>query len=114
MQPLNYVSGPGAKINETRGNITAMEPETLLDKETMQQALIPLQSAAHGGDDVGLYVRGPFSYLFHATIDNTFIAQAMKYAMCAAPFDKEPICDSCAVKSSLVAAFIIVVWGLYN
>ncbi len=88
-----YASGPGALPYKTRINLTELSVANLTDKDTRQQALIANGWAFHGGDDVGVYVKGPFYWLFHSTVDNTYIAHAMKYAMCAEPFQNEPHCS---------------------
>lgn len=114
MQPIGYMSGPGAKVNETRDYVWNMTDETLFGKDTQLQALIPIGWATHGGDDVAVYANGPFSYLFHKTIDNTFVAQAMKYAMCAPPYDKEPFCAACSLKASLLILISVLLWTCFN
>ncbi|VDM31385.1 unnamed protein product [Hydatigera taeniaeformis] len=114
MLPIGYMTGPGAKMNETRENVTAMNDTYLNDKETQLQALIPINWSTHGGDDVAVYANGPFSYLFHSTVENTFIAQAMKYAMCAPPYENEPFCVACGLKASLFAMIGLVLWCLFN
>ncbi|KAL5111118.1 Alkaline phosphatase tissue-nonspecific isozyme [Taenia crassiceps] len=78
MLPLVYSSGPAGAVNTTRLNLTALPKATLRDTEFRQPALVPLPWATHGGEDVGVYATGVFSYLFHSTVDNTFIGQAMK------------------------------------
>nr|VZI27318.1 unnamed protein product [Spirometra erinaceieuropaei] len=92
MLPLTYMNGPGAKINETRANLSAIADAELMDKDFLQQALVPLKWSTHGGDDVGVYATGPFSWMFHRTVDNTFIAQTMKYALCVEPYTSEKHC----------------------
>lgn len=114
MQPIGYMSGPGAKVNETRDFVWNMTDETLFGKDTQLQALIPIGWATHGGDDVAVYANGPFSYLFHKTIDNTFVAQAMKYAMCAPPFNREPFCAACSLKASLSILISVLLWTCFN
>ena len=38
-----------------------------------QQALVPLPSETHGGEDLGIYAIGPWSHLFQGTVEeNTF------------------------------------------
>ncbi|VDO03960.1 unnamed protein product [Rodentolepis nana] len=114
MQPVGYMTGPGSEVNKTRKSVWDMEDETLFGKDTQLQALIPIGWATHGGDDVAVFVNGPFSYLFHKTIDNTFVAQAMKYAMCAPPFDKEPFCAGFSLKSSILAFIGLLLWFCFN
>lgn len=93
MTPAGYMTGPGASIVGNRANITAMTRVELMDLNYQQQALIPNGWATHGGDDVGAYANGPFSYLFHSTVDNTFVSQATKYAICVEPYHKEAHCS---------------------
>lgn len=114
MLPIGYMSGPGAKVNGTRDNVNEMNDTYLFGKDTQLQALIPIGWATHGGDDVAVYAWGPFSYLFHSTVDNTFVAQAMKYAMCAPPFDAEPFCAACGIKASLIILVAMLFINFYN
>ena len=67
---------------------------TVVDTEAadfMQEALVPLSSESHGGDDVGIWARGPGSEAVRGTVEqNTiyhFMLQAMpalRTALCAA------------------------------
>lgn len=87
MTPIGYMSGPGAHVAGSRSDQRKFK--NLTSNQYRQQALVPLQDATHGGEDVALYAIGPFSHLFHRTIDNTFIAHAMKYALCLPPYHQE-------------------------
>ncbi|VDK32923.1 unnamed protein product [Taenia asiatica] len=40
-------------------------------------------------EDIGVYAIGPLSYLFHRTIDDTFVAHAMKFALCLPPYHRD-------------------------
>ncbi len=108
------MTGPGAAMNKTRANVNTMTENQLLDKDFQQQALIPIGWATHAGDDVAVYANGPFSYLFHSTVDNTYISQAMKYALCVPPYDKEPFCAACALKISVAMLIALVAALLMN
>uniref|UniRef100_A0A183SJK5 alkaline phosphatase n=1 Tax=Schistocephalus solidus TaxID=70667 RepID=A0A183SJK5_SCHSO len=112
MLPLFYMNGPGAKINENRANLSEIPDETLQNKDFVQQALVPLPWATHGGDDVGVYAIGPFSWMFHRTVDNTFIAQVMKYALCLEPYASEIHCNTIGQQPSLcvILAFLLLVF----
>lgn len=91
LQGLNYMNGPNGLINESRKN-PAFEP--IFDWKYRQQTLVPLTFSTHGGDDVGVYANGPLSPIFHVTVDNTMIAQAMKFALGVSPFDnKQSPCE---------------------
>ncbi|VDK32922.1 unnamed protein product [Taenia asiatica] len=89
-------------VNTTRLNLTALSNATLHDIEFQQPAFVPLPWATHGGEDVGVYATGVFSYLFHSTVDNTFVGQAMKYALCLRPFEMEPHCPACGFTPNLL------------
>ncbi|VDM17102.1 unnamed protein product [Hydatigera taeniaeformis] len=101
MLPLMYSSGPAGAVNTTRLNLTSLSNTTLHDIRFQQPAFIPLPWATHGGEDVGIYATGTFSFLFHSTVDNTFVGQAMKYALCLRPFEMEPHCLACWLAPSL-------------
>ncbi len=91
LQGMNYMNGPNGLINEPRKN-PAILPR--FDWTYMQQALVPFPYSTHGGDDVGVYAIGPMSAVFHTTVDNTMIAQTMKFALGVAPYEKtEKPCD---------------------
>ena len=37
---------------------------------------------SHGGEDVGIYARGPMSHLIHGVHEQSYIAHVMRYASC--------------------------------
>nr|CDS24570.1 alkaline phosphatase [Echinococcus granulosus] len=86
LQGLNYMNGPNGLINEARRNPGILD---IFSWTYRQQTLVPLPYSSHGGDDVGVYATGPMSPIFHVTVDNTMIAQAMKFALGAYPFDQK-------------------------
>ncbi|KAL5963706.1 Alkaline phosphatase [Taenia solium] len=86
LQGLNYMNGPNGLVNESRKNPGVLD---IYSWTYRQQTLVPLSFASHGGDDVGVYAIGPMSPIFHVTVDNTMIAQAMKFALGAEPFNKK-------------------------
>ena len=49
-------------------------------------------SETHGGDDVGIFARGPFAHLFHRTHEQTHIANVMMYAACLGQYEGEERC----------------------
>ncbi|VDL91108.1 unnamed protein product [Schistocephalus solidus] len=114
MLPLIYMNGPGAKINETRRNVSEISKEELQNKTFLQQALVPLRWSTHGGDDVGVYAIGPFSWMFHRTIDNTFIAQTMKYAMCVEPYTMEKHCNGSIVHKPIFGVILALLLLLFR
>ncbi|XP_046572230.1 alkaline phosphatase-like [Haliotis rubra] len=46
----------------------------------------------HGGEDVGIYARGPMSHLFHGVHEQNYIAHVMMYASCVGPYAEDRQC----------------------
>jgi len=46
---------------------------------------LPLLSETHGGDDVPIYSRGPFSHLFTGVNHQSIIPHVIAYAACLEP-----------------------------
>ena len=46
----------------------------------LQQALVPMTSETHSGEDVAVYASGPFAHLFDGTIEQNFIFHVMHHA----------------------------------
>lgn len=46
-----------------------------------QEAVVPLQSETHAGEDVPIYAIGPQAHLFHGTQEQTYIYYVMKHAL---------------------------------
>ncbi|XP_046484551.1 membrane-bound alkaline phosphatase-like [Neodiprion pinetum] len=78
---LSYANGPGYKTpsNSTRYDISD-DDLTLVRYE--YAATVPLSSETHGGDDVAIFARGPWSHLFSGTLEQSSIAHFMAYAAC--------------------------------
>lgn len=71
-----YNDGLGAQV----GRFTDM---TNVDTEHMnfhQEALVPLGSETHAGEDVAIYARGPRAHLFHGVQEQNYIFHVMKDA----------------------------------
>lgn len=73
---LGYANGPGA-TDAARDDLT--ETNTL-DIDFKQQALVPMTSETHGGDDVAIFASGPYAHLFQGVVDQNFIYHVMAYA----------------------------------
>ncbi len=73
---LGYMNGPGAVQGE-RPDLTHVDME---DKDLLQQALVPLESETHGGDDVTIYAQGPWSHLFDGVVEQNLIYHVMAHA----------------------------------
>lgn len=75
---LGYTNGPGAKVDGPRADLTDVDTT---DVDYLQQALIPMGSESHAGDDVAIFAQGPWAHLFHGTMDQSVIYHVMAKAI---------------------------------
>ncbi|XP_067949435.1 uncharacterized protein [Watersipora subatra] len=75
---LSYAHGPGYRPEDERVNASG----TYYEEDREYPALVHQKSAAHAGEDVAIYARGPMSHLFTGVHEQTFIAHGMAYASC--------------------------------
>ena len=86
---VGYLNGTGAVLTKqgdetyfgTRPNLTQ---EQATDPDYIQQALIPMSSETHSGEDVAVYAKGPWAHLFDGTIEQNYIFHVMNQAVSAA------------------------------
>ncbi|WBU57200.1 alkaline phosphatase [Paracoccus sediminicola] len=71
--------GP-AEFSGSRPDLTQDEAT---DPDYMQQALIPMTSETHSGEDVALMAAGPWSHLFRGVIEQNLIFHVMNKAVTA-------------------------------
>ncbi|XP_046719093.1 alkaline phosphatase, tissue-nonspecific isozyme [Silurus meridionalis] len=77
---LMYGNGPGHKIiNNKRLDIRKVNTK---NKDYVQQAVVPLDSETHGGEDVAVFARGPMAHLLQGVNEQSYIAHALAYAAC--------------------------------
>lgn len=79
-----YLNGAGSIMREDVnwvGARPAVDEETATDLDYLQQALIPLSSETHSGEDVAVYAKGPWAHLFDGTIEQNVIFHVMHHAM---------------------------------
>lgn len=86
---IGYLNGAGSVLKEqTDGTYSGARPdltqEEATDTEYLQQALIPMNSETHSGEDVAVYAKGPFAHLFDGTIEQNYIFHVMNHAVNAA------------------------------
>lgn len=74
---INYRNGPGA-VELQRPSV---DPQQALQPEYLQQALVPLESETHGGEDVALYAAGPWAHLFGGTMEQHWVYHVMRHAL---------------------------------
>jgi alkaline phosphatase len=70
-------AGDAVRAPEGRAALT-MEEATAPD--FIQQALVPLPSETHGGEDLGIYAIGPWSHLFQGTVEENYTFHVMDFA----------------------------------
>ncbi|KAJ9577044.1 hypothetical protein L9F63_006392, partial [Diploptera punctata] len=79
---LSYANGPGYKAPSSSGGRHDISGDDLGNDEYRYPATFPLGSETHGGDDVAVFARGPWSHLFSGSIEQNYIPHAMAYASC--------------------------------
>ena len=80
---LSYANGPGSVYSDDH---TSASRPTLTVKQTneldyQQQALIPMGSETHGGQDVQIFASGPQAFLFSGVVEQNYIFHVIDYAM---------------------------------
>ncbi len=76
---LSFATGPGGpEGDEERDDLTKVDTQ---DLDYHQQATVPMGSAAHSGEDVGIFAGGPQAHLFHGVVEESYIFQVMRYAL---------------------------------
>lgn len=74
---LGYANGPGAVTGERAG----LDAATATASDFKQQALVPLGSETHGGEDVALFASGPWAHLVGGVLEQNVIYHIMAHAM---------------------------------
>lgn len=87
---VSFANGPGfhtnapgdAVYNESiaAGRVVDMSGVDTEDPDFHQEALVPLSSETHAGEEVAIYAIGPKSYLIHGVQEQSYIYQVMKDA----------------------------------
>lgn len=73
---LSYINGPGA-IEGPREDLSAVDTT---DIDFIQQALIPMKSESHAGEDVAIYAQGPKAWLMNGSVEQNYIFNVMAYS----------------------------------
>lgn len=75
---LGYMNGPGAKVDSVRDMLTQ---QSVLLPDHRQQALIPLSSETHGGEDVAVFATGVNAHYIRGSMEQNWIFYVMADAM---------------------------------
>ena len=83
-----YLNGAGSVLVEQAdktfaGSRPDLTEAQAIDPDYVQQALIPMTSETHSGEDVALMARGPWAHLFGGVIEQNVIFHVMNYAVSA-------------------------------
>jgi alkaline phosphatase len=89
---LGYANGPGrvdpATTRGARPDLTKVDTEAL---DYLQEAHVPMSAETHGGDDVGIWARGPGAQAVRGTVEQNVIyhllvqaTPALRARLCAA------------------------------
>ena len=74
---LGYANGLGVR----KGERPVLTDEETTAPDFKQEALIPLISESHSGEDVGIYATGINSYMFYGVMEQNWIFYVMKDAL---------------------------------
>ncbi|MBC9245192.1 alkaline phosphatase [Paracoccus sp. 11-3] len=84
-----YLNGPGSVMHQEEGanDYTGTRPDLTQEQATdidyLQQALVPMTSESHSGEDVAVMANGPWSHLFRGVIEQNLIFHVMHRAVTA-------------------------------
>ena len=73
---LGYANGPGHR-GGSRPDLSSVDTTAL---NFIQEATVPLSSETHGGEDVGIWARGPKAYLVRGSMEQNWIFHVMREA----------------------------------
>ena len=74
---LGYANGPGYRGPGARPDLSSVDTTAL---NFLQEASVPLESETHGGEDVGIWARGPKAYLVRGSMEQNWIFHVMREA----------------------------------
>ena len=83
---VTYLNGTGSILTEDQdwtGTRPTVTQEEATDLDYVQQALIPMSSETHSGEDVAIYAKGPFAHLLNGTVEQNFVFHVMHHAATA-------------------------------
>ena len=83
---VGYLNGSGSVLVEQEdgtysGARAEVTQEEATDIDYLQQALIPMSSETHSGEDVAVYAKGPWAHLIDGTLEQNYIFHVMNHAV---------------------------------
>ncbi|CAF1614205.1 unnamed protein product [Rotaria magnacalcarata] len=103
--PVNiiaYGNGPNFPSPRNESYFSSIDTNTT---SYLSPAAMPLSSETHGGEDVPVYARGPWSHLFIGTMEQHTIAHKMAYAACWGAYKDRNGCQSFIKSTTTKMAF---------
>lgn len=84
---LSYANGPGYReptFDPETGKCVRSDltNDDFYKIDYRQSGTAKISSETHGGDDVGIFAKGPWAHLFSGVLQQSFIPHAMAYASC--------------------------------
>jgi alkaline phosphatase len=81
---LGFAEDAGGDMRYTQPNAAGrhnlFEVDTT-DPDFHQEALVPLDSEGHAGEDVAIYAQGPWAHLFHGVHEQHYVYHVMRHAL---------------------------------
>lgn len=71
---LGYANGPGALTDEGRRDLNSVDTENI---DYLQASAVPLGAETHGGEDVGVWARGPGAAAVRGTLEQNVLYHLM-------------------------------------
>ena len=84
---LAYANGPGHVAGGKRPDLSLVDTEAA---DYLQEAMVPRSGESHGGDDVGIWARGPGSSAVRGSVEQNTIFHFM---LQATPVLRQALCD---------------------
>lgn len=97
---LLYANGPG--FQSPRLNITDITDFTL---NHVYSSGIPLEQETHGGEDIAVYVEGPWGHLINGLHQQSYIAYLMMYASCTGNYKNGNHCVNSNASKNMETSF---------
>ena len=109
MSILQYANGPGFKKLMVKDNSDTtswqgihrageLQVNEVAEPDHVFPGAIPLDKETHGGDDVGVWARGPWAHLIHGSHEQSYLGHVMSYAACIGPnkrhYMRNPSCGN--------------------
>merc|ERR1712173_530848 len=60
--------------------------------EYIMPSLFPRYEESHGSEDVGLWAKGPLSFMFHRTHEQSYIGHVLAFSLCIGHFKDHYLC----------------------